>query len=74
MSRTPMAAGYSAQPQNINTQSVIVALRHVYEREGWHGLFRGMGPRAGWCGSQSGAMFLGYEFFLQVLENWDSSC
>jgi hypothetical protein len=60
-----------SQPKNIRTESVITALRHVYKHEGWQGLFRGMGPRSGWCGSQSGVMFLGYEFFLRALDKWD---
>jgi Mitochondrial carrier protein len=72
-SQVPMAAGFLSQPKNIRTESVITALRHVYENEGWRGLFRGMGPRSGWCGSQSGVMFLGYEFFLRMLEKWDLS-
>jgi hypothetical protein len=69
----PLAAGFASQPRNIGTESVVTALRHVYHHEGWKGLFRGMGPRSGWCGSQSGIMFLGYEFFLRILENWDKS-
>lgn len=69
----PLAAGFLTQPKNIRTESVIMALRYVYDHEGWRGLFRGMGPRSGWCGSQSGLMFLGYEFFLRMLEKWDST-
>jgi Mitochondrial carrier protein len=67
-----LGAGYLSQPKNIRTESVITALKHVYSHEGWRGLFRGMGPRSGWCGSQSGVMFLGYEFFLRILEDWDA--
>jgi len=70
VSQAPLVAGFSSAPKNIRTESVITALRQVYEHEGWRGLFRGMGPRSGWCGCQSGVMFLGYEFFLRVLENW----
>jgi hypothetical protein len=70
--QTPLVAGFSSAPRNIRTQSVLTALRQVYDHEGWRGLFRGMGPRSGWCGCQSGVMFLGYEFFLRVLENWES--
>ena len=73
LTQVPLAAGFLSQPKNIQTESVITALRHVYENEGWRGLFRGMGPRSGWCGSQSGVMFLGYEFFLRILEKWDLS-
>jgi hypothetical protein len=69
----PLAAGFSAQPRNLHTESVGRALRHVYEHEGWRGLFRGMGPRSGWCGSQSGIMFLGYEYFLKLLQKWDTN-
>jgi hypothetical protein len=68
----PLAAGFTTQPRNIGTESVVAVLRHVHNHEGWKGLFRGMGPRSGWCGSQSGIMFLGYEFFLRLLENWDT--
>ena len=67
----PLGAGYLSQPANIKTESVITALKHVYKHEGWKGLFRGMGPRSGWCGSQSGVMFLGYEFFLRILDDWE---
>ena len=73
MADMPLTAGFTSQPKNIRTESVGTALRHVYEHEGWRGLFRGMGPRSGWCGSQGGIMFLGYEFFLRVLERWDTS-
>jgi len=72
ISSMPLAAGFSAPPKNLQTESVITALRHVYVHEGWQGLFRGMGPRSGWCGSQSGVMFLGYEFFLRLLANRES--
>ena len=68
----PLAAGFSSAPQNIRTESVLNALRQVYDHEGLRGLFRGMGPRSGWCGCQSGVMFLGYEFFLRVLEKWQA--
>lgn len=67
-----LAAGFSSQPKNIQTDSVIMALRHVYNHEGWRGLFRGMGPRSGWCGSQGGIMFLGYELCLRLLERWNA--
>jgi len=69
--KNPLATVLGSQPKNIRTESVITALRHVYTHEGWQGLFRGMGPRSGWCGSQSGVMFLGYEFFLRALDKWD---
>ena len=72
-SQIPLAAGFSSQPKNIKTESVMTALRYVYDHEGWKGLFRGMGPRSGWCSCQSGVMFLGYEFFLRMLEKWELS-
>ena len=72
ISSMPLAAGFSAPPKNLQTESVITALRYVYVHEGWQGLFRGMGPRSGWCASQSGVMFLGYEFFLRLLAKWES--
>src|SRR5579859_3204038 len=36
----PLAAGFASQPRNIGTESVVTALRHVYDHEGWKGLFR----------------------------------
>jgi hypothetical protein len=73
LGEVPLAAGFSAQPRNLHTESVGRTLRHVYDHEGWRGLFRGMGPRSGWCGSQSGIMFLGYEYFLKLLQKWDTN-
>ena len=71
--QAPLVAGFSSAPKNIRTESVLTALRQVYDHEGWRGLCRGMGPRSGWCACQSGVMFLGYEFFLRVLAKWDAS-
>lgn len=68
--QVPLAAGFSSQPKNIRTESITATLRYLYNHEGWRGLFRGMGPRSGWCSCQSGVMFLGYEFFLRLLEKW----
>src|SRR5271170_1162202 len=71
--QAPLVAGFSSAPKNIRTESVLTALRQVYDHEGWRGLCRGMGPRLGWCACQSGVMLLGYEFFLRVLAKWDAS-
>ncbi|KXL41860.1 hypothetical protein M433DRAFT_157175 [Acidomyces richmondensis BFW] len=49
----------------LDTESVIKALRIIYQTEGIGGWFRGVGPRAVWTSIQSGTMLVVYQKLLR---------
>ena len=49
----------------LDTESVVKALRIIYQSEGLAGWFRGVGPRAVWTSVQSGTMLLVYQKLLR---------
>ncbi|KAI5821336.1 mitochondrial carrier domain-containing protein [Pyronema omphalodes] len=55
----------------LQTSSVILGLRLIYQTEGIAGWFRGVGPRAVWTSVQSGIMLVMYQSILKQLEKLD---
>ncbi|KAF2771889.1 mitochondrial carrier [Teratosphaeria nubilosa] len=49
----------------LDTESVVKALRIIYQSEGLAGWFRGVGPRAVWTSIQSGTMLVVYQKLLK---------
>lgn len=52
----------------LDTESVLKALRIIYNTEGFMGWFRGVGPRAVWTSVQSGTMLVMYQMLLKSFE------
>jgi hypothetical protein len=57
-------SGIPLAPHYTGVRSALVG---IYWRSGVKGLFRGIGPRCAWTGSQSMLMFVLYETFLSSL-------
>lgn len=52
----------------LGTESVLKALRIIYQTDGVMGWFRGVGPRAVWTSVQSGTMLVLYQMLLKSFE------
>lgn len=52
----------------LNTSSILVGLKLIYQTEGVSGWFRGLGPRVVWTSVQSGIMLVMYQFVLRRMD------
>ena len=54
---------------SLDTESVTLALRKIYQTEGLAGWFRGVGPRGVWTSVQSGCMLVMYQTLLKWFDD-----
>jgi hypothetical protein len=70
--RKPKASMFLSTEEDVlrapSYNGVWSALKGIYKRQGFNGLFAGVGVRMTWTGSQSMVMFFLYELFMDVLK------